>query len=586
MKRNTKTNAPEEEWIKLFDWTNHLDLDLLVNTILVASSLLLTLVSLNACNENELTSNQQPLVGQPKVETGKPLPTSTHGCLFSAQVVDYGVNPIVDYGFVYGPSKDLTNSVMSKFSIGKSKPPSSFEREVKQLNNPTSDTTYVTAYLTTARGTAYGKTIGFKLPVFNVNSIVPDYGKAGDKVTITTESIDFSTGVPEVLFNTTKAYLIEASKDKLVVEVPSGITLSDSYIAAMKLNVNGTTYILTNSFKVLFSINTFSPKSGSIGTEVSFMPDNLPSSYLAGGLSISFGDVTASLSNSNQVLKSTIPSTIKSDHLTISFSLSDGQKVVLTDEFVVPDPTISSVVPNQVFANDNITINGTNFALPYGVNIVKIGDTPVNLSGGSSSMLFGVVPSGISTGAYKLSISTNVHTIVTDITVLDGQPAITSISPTSGTVGTVVTILGTFSSNPQVTFDGVAGTIKSATSSKIEVIAPKSLPDVESVTIRVSTGRLLTALEPFHLIKPKITNFTPSSGKSGTLVTITGNGFSPVPSYNHVKIGDIETLEVVSATETSITARILDNAINGPGKIAVKVNLTTCASATDFTIVD
>ena len=43
---------------------------------------------------------------------------------------------------------------------------------------------------------------------------------------------------------------------------------------------------------------------------------------------------------------------------------------------------------------------------------------------------------------------------------------------------------------------------------------------------------------------PKITSFSPTSGKIGTTVIITGTGFSSIPSENIVKFGAIKVVVI------------------------------------------
>ena len=151
-----------------FDWTSTYPTSLNLDMYRLAASCtaLFMLVSLNACFDHGPGPNL-PFMGKTRIETEKPIPTSSHSCLMRAKVVHYGVNLIHDYGFVYGPSKDLTNPAMTKISVGKGKPHTSFELEIKQLGNSSSDSIYVTAYLNTAKGIVYGNTVGFKLRVFN-----------------------------------------------------------------------------------------------------------------------------------------------------------------------------------------------------------------------------------------------------------------------------------------------------------------------------------------------------------------------------------------------------------------------------------
>ncbi len=73
-----------------------------------------------------------------------------------------------------------------------------------------------------------------------------------------------------------------------------------------------------------------------------------------------------------------------------------------------------------------------------------------------------------------------------------GAPTITSFSPTSGPVGTLVTISGTNLENASVSFDGVQGTLKKDTATKIKVFVP-SAAHSHKILVTTPGGTALTA---------------------------------------------------------------------------------------------
>lgn len=81
---------------------------------------------------------------------------------------------------------------------------------------------------------------------------------------------------------------------------------------------------------------------------------------------------------------------------------------------------------------------------------------------------------------------------------------------------------------------------------------------------------------------PTITSFTPSSGPSGTTVTITGTNFSTIPTNNIVKFFNNITATVTSSTSTSLEVIVPNGATTG--KISVEVNCVAVQSITDFMV--
>lgn len=80
---------------------------------------------------------------------------------------------------------------------------------------------------------------------------------------------------------------------------------------------------------------------------------------------------------------------------------------------------------------------------------------------------------------------------------------------------------------------------------------------------------------------PTLTNFSPSSGPVGTVVTLAGTNFSTTPANNSVTFNGTAAT-VTASTATSITTTVPAGATTG--KISVTVNCLPVLSATDFTV--
>jgi N-acetylneuraminic acid mutarotase len=164
------------------------------------------------------------------------------------------------------------------------------------------------------------------------------------------------------------------------------------------------------------------------------------------------------------------------------------------------------------------------------------------------------------------------------------QLAITSFSPTSGKVGTAVTITGTgFSetaTSNTINFNGVAATVITSTSTTISTTVP-----VGATTGKISIGTGgATASSPddFTVIAHTITSFAPTSGLIGASITITGTDFSTTPANNVVKFNNT-TATVTAATATTLSVTVPAGATTG--KITVTLNGLTATSAEDFIVV-
>ena len=164
--------------------------------------------------------------------------------------------------------------------------------------------------------------------------------------------------------------------------------------------------------------------------------------------------------------------------------------------------------------------------------------------------------------------------------------SISGFTPTSGPVGTVVTIVGrgfsaTAASNG-VTFNGVAATVVTATVTILTVGVP---PSATTGKISVTTaGNTATSAQDFVVTvpgAPTIAGFTPASGPSGTTVTVTGTNFNPMPGMTMVKLNQaIATVSSVTATQLVFAVP----AATGSGKVRVTTSTGSVDSAADFIV--
>ncbi|WP_108245518.1 IPT/TIG domain-containing protein [Muricauda brasiliensis] len=86
---------------------------------------------------------------------------------------------------------------------------------------------------------------------------------------------------------------------------------------------------------------------------------------------------------------------------------------------------------------------------------------------------------------------------------------------------------------------------------------------------------------PAPIPAPSITNFTPSSGKVGTNVTINGKNFGNTKTNNTVKFGNIAA-EITTVSTTKLVVTVPVGAITG--KISVTANGDTAISTSTFTV--
>ena len=158
-------------------------------------------------------------------------------------------------------------------------------------------------------------------------------------------------------------------------------------------------------------------------------------------------------------------------------------------------PTISSVSPTSGAPGDTVTINGANLA---GAS-VTFGGTPANAVNNIGTQIFINVPGNAVPGSLGgIEVRNTVGSTSVAFTITAPPPAaaptISSVSPASGSVNTLVTINGTGLTGATVTIGGVAATIAASSSTSITTTVPATAPVAAgSVVVTTGAGTALSA---------------------------------------------------------------------------------------------
>lgn len=214
----------------------------------------------------------------------------------------------------------------------------------------------------------------------------------------------------------------------------------------------------------------------------------------------------------------------------------------------VDEPEITDISPADGAPGTYVTITGTGFGTTSGT--VKFGDTGASLASCSNSwsntQVIAVVPSTLTSGtSYTITLTTsdgnadtnqdNRGTLIDDFKVDDVvRPGICGVSPSSGTVGSSMTLSGTNFGASQGTskvYYGttVAGSYASWADTSVATTVP-TLVSGRYVTTLWNNGNesnpiYYTVTDANASSTPAIGSFSPSSGPIGQYVTISGDNF-------------------------------------------------------------
>jgi hypothetical protein len=122
--------------------------------------------------------------------------------------------------------------------------------------------------------------------------------------------------------------------------------------------------------------------------------------------------------------------------VTVNGLASNGVSFTVT----VP-PSLTGLSPTTGPVGTSVTITGTNFGATQGTSTVKFNGTTATPTSWSATSIVAPVPAGATTGNVVVTVNGLASNGVSfTVTV---PPSITSLAPTSGPVGTSVTITGT-----------------------------------------------------------------------------------------------------------------------------------------------
>ncbi len=417
-----------------------------------------------------------------------------------------------------------------------------------------------------------------------ISGLSPTNGPVGTTVTISGTTFGATQGTSTVTFNGTAASPTSWSSTSIVVPVPSTATTGPVVVTVGGLASSGVT------FSVVPSITSISPTSGGPGGYVTVTGTAFGASR--GSSTVTFNGTTTNPSNwSNTSIVVPVPSNATTGPVAVTVGGFASNGVTFT---FVSTGTISGQVSRS---SDGSAISGATIkALQSG--LVKA--TTTSAADGSYSM------PGLTPGLYDISASAAGYTAVlqtgklvtaastTAVDILFGAPAIGSLTPASGPVGSSVTISGSNFGSTQgtssVTFNGTPAspTAWNDTSLSVPVPAGASTGPVvvavggvvsNGVTFTVGTGSLGGTVSQASngtpisgaLVEALQSNAVKASITSAADGTYTINNLSPGTYDLRVSATGFGTAIQTAFAVTAGTTTTANVALSSPGTISGRV---------------
>jgi IPT/TIG domain len=378
-----------------------------------------------------------------------------------------------------------------------------------------------------------------------VSSFAPTKGIAGTIVTVNGENL---TPLLSVSLGTQKLEVISSAATSLSARIATSPVGDTIKIVTWGGNSKTTTKFLIIPPPAITSIDKL---TGTEGTEVKLTGTNFSEVF-----EVRFGTTTtAILSNTDTEIKVKVPPGATTSKITVT---TPAGNTTSTNDFVIQAPPIvSDFLPAMGIVGTKVTVTGLNFgaatATPHNISI---GLLPLTNVVWTDTRIEGNIPAEAVTGKIIVNAPNGTSESAGNF-LITGSPQILNFSPSTGIVGTVVTITGiNMGTTPDVRFNTIkATTITRATATEIICQVP-----VGATSGKISVNNALSATSFTINASPTITSLSPSRGGTDTEVTITGTFLTGAT----VKFANnITATKVGSDTDTQLKVKVPAGAITG-----------------------
>ena len=331
-----------------------------------------------------------------------------------------------------------------------------------------------------------------------------------------------------------------------------------------------------NAFSVhapAIQISGLSPTGGPAGTSVAITGVGFNSTST---VKFSGQPATSVTRLSATQVDATVPTTATTGAVTVVNTAAPVGSGMSACKFAVT-PMITSFTPASGPTGSTVTINGSGFSQ---VIAVAFGTHRGTFRIVSSRQITVVVPNGDTPSTITVTTTAGAATSATTFT---PTLAVTAFRPPTGPVKQLVTITGVgFNAGSKVSFNGTASTsVTFVSATDLQATVPTGattgLLSVTNSTAPVGTASSVAKFTVTPSIPPSISSFTPTSGITGSTVTITG---AHLTDAGKVMFGTRGTKFTVNS-DTQITATVPNGA--AAGDISVTTVVGTGTSTTPFT---
>jgi large repetitive protein len=252
---------------------------------------------------------------------------------------------------------------------------------------------------------------------------------------------------------------------------------------------------------------------------------------------------------------------------------------------ILKPPTVTAVAPNAgpIVGGTSVTITGTTFTSGATVTFGSTAAPSVTFIS-ATQLIATAPPHSAATVDVRVSTAAGPSAAsAADKYAYEAVPTVTNVSPDSGALagGNTVTITGAhFVAGAGVQFgSSAASSVTLLSATQLTAIAPPGAAGSVNVTVTTPGGTSASSTNGLYAYgAPIITSFTPSSGLTGSTVTLTGSGFAPDVT---VSFGALGSPKVTVSSGSQLRAVVPNGAV--PAAITIADSQGAATTTTQFT---
>ena len=432
--------------------------------------------------------------------------------------------------------------------------------------------------------------------VGSVAAVTPNAGGTGAEVVITGTNLLNGGSLRAVYLAGVKAEIVNFTNSTIFVHAGVASDISGTVVIESDNGLlTGLSGAESWTYLPALTASNVTPRSGRNGTKVIINISSIPSTYLIQSVTL-FGINATIVSISGGTLELTSGNYASSSPPgDIVLYFQNDIMLIIPSSWTYQTPVTITTNENSLIGYYNTTVF-LNFQEVFSGNVVPV--YSVTLAGFNTSIIsqnnslltvrineyFDSNGTGNITGPIIIvgqddSIYTSNHQNVI-FTYL--QVSVTSVSPSNGQYGTLVSIKGTgllaggsYISSLKLA-DIQASSITSISDNEIKVIAAGSDNAIipSDIVYIMDSGAQVTIATSWIYVSPgQIDAVTPNSGRKGTIVTIIGTGMlGGGQEVTSVLLNGVSALEIVVSYDTFVRVRAGESDFTGTGNVTIIAN--------------